>query len=66
MLSFQNDVDHRLAKAFCSAAVKRGLYLHPWHNLFLSAAHAPTDIAEALEIADTAFGVVANHVEPVG
>ncbi len=66
MLSFQNDVDHHLAKAFCSAAVKRGLYLHPWHNMFLSAAHAEKDIAEALSIADAAFGVVANQIESVG
>jgi glutamate-1-semialdehyde 2,1-aminomutase len=63
MLSFRNDADHRLAKAFCAAAVKRGLYLHPWHNMFLSAAHREADVAEALQIADAAFAAVAGETE---
>ncbi len=63
MLSFQNDAGHALANAFCSAAVKRGLYLHPWHNLFFSAAHTEADVAEALHIADAALSVVANDAE---
>jgi glutamate-1-semialdehyde 2,1-aminomutase len=64
MLSFQNDSDLRQANAFCSAAVNRGLYLHPWHNMFFSAAHREKDVEEALEIVDAALGVVANEVEP--
>lgn len=63
MLSFQNDVGHALANAFCSAAVKRGLYLHPWHNMFFSAAHSEADVAEALQIADDALAVAASEVE---
>lgn len=63
MLSFQNDVGHALANAFCSAAVKRGLYLHPWHNMFFSAAHTEADIGEALQIADAALAVAAETVE---
>ncbi len=63
MLSFENDADQRLANVFCSAAVKRGLYLHPWHTMFFSAAHTDNDVQEALQIADAALGVVANEVE---
>ena len=64
MLSFQNDEGHAFAKAFCSAAVKRGLYLHPWHNMFFSAAHAEADVTDALRIADAALAVAAREIEP--
>ena len=64
MVSFQNDAGHALAKSFCSAAVQRGLYLHPWHNMFFSAAHTEADVADALQIADAAFAVAARDVEP--
>ena len=64
MLSFQNDAGHRLATAFCSAAVERGLYLHPWHNMFFSAAHTEADVSEALQIADAALAAVAREAEP--
>lgn len=40
---------------FCNEAAQRGVYMHPWHNMFLCAAHREVDIAEALENTDGAF-----------
>ena len=43
---------------FCSQAAQRGVYLHPWHNMFVSAAHRASDIAEALQRTEGAFAAL--------
>ena len=35
--------------------------MHPWHNMFLSAAHTEGDIEEALAVTDRALLVVADQ-----
>ena len=57
-LMFEDDKDSRLGFAFCQAALKEGVYLHPWHNMFLSLAHSEADIDQALEGTDRAFGTL--------
>ncbi len=57
-LTFAGDVAYQRANLFTSEAVKRGVYLHPRHNWFLSAAHTTEDINEALEVTDVAFAKV--------
>lgn len=52
---FDDDADRRKGYAFCAAAVRQGVYFHPLHNMFLSAAHTPADIARALEAAEHGF-----------
>ena len=59
MLIIDGDQDLRLNNAFCAAALRRGVYLHPRHNLFLCAAHQPADIDRAVEAADGAFADLA-------
>lgn len=59
MLAFADDAgDPGLgrATAWAEAAVRRGVYLHPWHNWFLSAAHTDEDIDAILDRTDAAFG----------
>jgi glutamate-1-semialdehyde 2,1-aminomutase len=58
-MSFRDDPGQRLNRVFCAAMGERGVYLHPHHNWFLSAAHTETDIDRTLERADEAFGIVA-------
>lgn len=58
MLSFVGDEGFRLASSFAEAAVQRGVYLHPWHNWFLSTAHTDEDIDEILARTDDAFTAV--------
>jgi len=57
-LAFTDDADFRKAMVFTGEAVKRGVYLHPRHNWFLSAAHTEDDIQAALEVTDVALGQV--------
>ena len=58
MVLFEEDADHRKGFAFCSATVRRGVYFHPLHNMFLSAAHTEEDIARALDAAEHGFRAV--------
>jgi len=39
--------------------LRRGVYLHPRHNMFLSTAHTEADIDFALEATKAAFDVLA-------
>jgi glutamate-1-semialdehyde 2,1-aminomutase len=58
LLTFPGDEDFRLARIWTREAVDRGVYLHPWHNWFLSAAHTPDDVADALSRTDEAFAAL--------
>lgn len=44
-----NDPSFQQQQALCSIAIQHGLYLHPHHNWFLSAAHTADVIDETLE-----------------
>jgi glutamate-1-semialdehyde 2,1-aminomutase len=52
---FDEDPDLRLGFAWSSAMLARGVYVHPWHNMFLCAAMTPADIQQALDAAEGAF-----------
>ena len=55
-----DDDDPDLRKGFCwvSEMLARGVYMHPWHNMFLCAAMTPADIDQALDAADGAFAAL--------
>jgi glutamate-1-semialdehyde 2,1-aminomutase len=59
-MSFCDDPGQGLNRTFCAAAAERGVYFHPHHNWFLSAAHTDADIAQTLAVADDAFALVAT------
>lgn len=61
MVMFENDEGFALGNRFCAAALRHGVYMHPWHNMFLSMAHTEGDIARILEAADHAFRDVAQQ-----
>ncbi|GLW08227.1 glutamate-1-semialdehyde 2,1-aminomutase [Microtetraspora sp. NBRC 13810] len=54
-LSFEGDATLEKAMYWSAACLEEGVYLHPWHNWFLSAAHTDADIDRALQATDTAF-----------
>jgi glutamate-1-semialdehyde 2,1-aminomutase len=58
LMLFEPDTDVRKGGAFCSAALHHGAFFHPQHNMFLSAAHRPADIDEALQAAAHGFKAV--------
>lgn len=55
---FHDDPDFRIGYAWTAECLKHGAYFHPFHNMFLSAAHTPADIDRALEASDRAFEFV--------
>lgn len=57
---FDDDPDLRKGFCFASALLERGVYTHPWHNMFLCAAMAEADIDLALDSAEAAFGVLSR------
>lgn len=59
MVLFDGDRDLIIGNAFCAAALRHGVYVHPKHNLFLCAAHRPDDIDRAVEAADAAMADIA-------
>lgn len=50
-----------------NALLKRGVYFHPWHNMFMNTAMTDGDIDHALQAADDAFKLLkaAGPLEPV-
>ena len=57
---FEGDEDRSLGSRFCVEALNRGVYFHPTHTMFLSAAHTSEIIDETLEITEEAFKAVAH------
>ncbi len=54
-MSFKDDSGFERSRTFGAACAKRGVYVHPTHNWFLSAAHTEADIRRTLEVTDEAF-----------
>jgi glutamate-1-semialdehyde 2,1-aminomutase len=61
-LTFAGDADHALASVFAAQAMRRGVYVHPRHNWFVSAAMTDDDIAMVLAATDEAFGAVRKQI----
>lgn len=61
LILFDDDPSFAKGALFASEAIKRGVYMHPRHNMFLSLAHTESDIDEALEVTDVALARVASE-----
>jgi glutamate-1-semialdehyde 2,1-aminomutase len=57
-LSFEGDATLEKGIHWAGACLKEGVYLHAWHNWFLSAAHTDADIDRALQGTDAAFAAL--------
>jgi glutamate-1-semialdehyde 2,1-aminomutase len=63
LMMFADDPDLRVGYAWAEAMLARGVYVHPWHNMFLCAAMTQADIDTAIAAADDAFADVRARVE---
>jgi glutamate-1-semialdehyde 2,1-aminomutase len=61
-LTFAGDTGHELGSVFAAQALRGGVYLHPRHNWFVSAAMTGDDLALVLEATDQAFAAVRKHL----
>ncbi|MEY8829567.1 aminotransferase class III-fold pyridoxal phosphate-dependent enzyme [Sedimentitalea sp. XS_ASV28] len=50
-----------LGNTFCGEALRRGVYLHHKHNMFLSTAHTDAEIDRALEATEGAFAALSQQ-----
>jgi glutamate-1-semialdehyde 2,1-aminomutase len=57
-MSFKGDKDLYYNQIFCSETTKRGVYMHPHHNWFVSAAHTDKEIDKTMTVARIAFKAV--------
>jgi glutamate-1-semialdehyde 2,1-aminomutase len=55
---FDDDPDLRKGFCFSSEMLDRGVYVHPWHNMFLCAAMTDADIEAFLDAAEGALGAL--------
>ena len=62
LIFFEDDADFRKGTFFAEDAITRGVYFHPYHNMFLSAAHTPEVIDECLGLLDASFGSLRREV----
>jgi len=46
------------SRVFAATCAERGVYLHPYHNWFVSAAHTEADVTRVLEVTEEAFRAV--------
>lgn len=54
----KDEQDFKNNKIFCARAYQEGVFFHPYHNWFVSAAHREEDIEETLEVTQKAFEAV--------
>ncbi len=64
LILFKNDANFELGNRFVSEVLARGVYMHPWHNMFLSVAHTAQDIEEVLHATRGAFQAMAAARHP--
>ena len=59
-MTFAGDEGFAESRRFAAACAAHGVYLHPHHNWFLSAAHGEGEIGRVLEATEAAFREVAE------
>jgi glutamate-1-semialdehyde 2,1-aminomutase len=62
-LTFDEDPDLYLNQRFGAAMARRGVFMHPHHNWFISLAHGEADIAQTVDRAREAFAAMASGAE---
>jgi glutamate-1-semialdehyde 2,1-aminomutase len=61
-MTFKADAGHYdRARVFCGVCARGGIYFHPHHNWFISAAHTERDIEQTLNVTEQAFAAVAKQ-----
>ena len=52
---FDDDPDFRIGFAWSEAMLRRGIYVHPWHNMFLCQAMTEADVDMTISAAKASF-----------
>lgn len=67
LIMFDEDPTGAKAYFWNNALLKRGVYFHPWHNMFITTAMTDADIDHTIEAGDEAFKLLkaAGPLPPV-
>ncbi|MRX51793.1 aminotransferase class III-fold pyridoxal phosphate-dependent enzyme [Paracoccus sp. S-4012] len=60
LVQFADDPEAKLGERFCQEALRRGVYLHHKHNMFICCAHTDAVIDDALAATDDAMKALAQ------
>ncbi|HEY6327891.1 MAG TPA: aminotransferase class III-fold pyridoxal phosphate-dependent enzyme [Blastocatellia bacterium] len=63
---FEDDPDFRLKYCWTEEALLRGVYFHPYHNMFVCSALTPDDVHITLEATDEAFQALKQRRSTLG
>jgi glutamate-1-semialdehyde 2,1-aminomutase len=63
---FDDDPDLRKGFFWSSQMLARGVYVHPWHNMFLCAAMTAADIDGLLDAAEASFAALKREAPGLG
>jgi glutamate-1-semialdehyde 2,1-aminomutase len=58
LMRFTEDPDFRAGFFWCTEMLKQGVYLHPWHNMFINTAMGDEHVETTLKAADKAFAAL--------
>jgi glutamate-1-semialdehyde 2,1-aminomutase len=65
LIMFGDDPDVRIGYAWAQEMLSRGVYMHPWHNMFLCAAMTEQDIDMAIRAGRESFDAVASRLDTI-
>lgn len=63
LLTFADDPGLHLQQKFCVEMVRRGVFIHPHHNWFISNAHTQSDVDDTVYIAKQAFAALREEAK---
>jgi glutamate-1-semialdehyde 2,1-aminomutase len=62
-MTFRGDPGFEKSRFFCGEAARRGIFFHPHHNWFVSAALKEQELDKATEVARTCFALTKAHFD---
>jgi glutamate-1-semialdehyde 2,1-aminomutase len=58
LMKFADDADFRVGFFWCTEMLRRGIYTHPWHNMFINTAMSEETVEQTIRAADGAFAAL--------
>jgi glutamate-1-semialdehyde 2,1-aminomutase len=58
LMKFVDDPDFRVGFFWCTEMLRRGIYTHPWHNMFINTAMSEETVEQTIRAADGAFAAL--------
>jgi glutamate-1-semialdehyde 2,1-aminomutase len=63
LVLFDDDADFRVGFAFAEEMLERGVFFHPWHNMFMCQAMTVSEFDMSVDAADGSFAAVRDRFD---